>query len=85
MAMAGQIRQSLQVIMSAHDVLARSLCGKSETVQLALIKGAVMKLAGTLDLIIDGARQLLAPVYGRFIEGFGTADLQSKPLLDELA
>ena len=35
---------------------------------------------------IDEARQLLAPVYGRFTEGFGTADLQSaKRLLDELA
>jgi predicted ATPase len=35
---------------------------------------------------IDEARQLLASVYGRFTEGFGTADLQSaKRLLDELA
>jgi predicted ATPase len=35
---------------------------------------------------IDEARQLLAPVSGRFAEGFGTAGLQSaKRLLDELA
>jgi predicted ATPase len=32
------------------------------------------------------ARELLAPVYGRFTEGFGTPDLKdAKALLDELA
>ena len=35
---------------------------------------------------IGAARGLLAPVYGRFTEGFGTADLKAaKLLLDELA
>jgi predicted ATPase len=34
----------------------------------------------------DEARDLLAPVYGWFTEGFGTSDLkQAKTLLDELA
>jgi predicted ATPase len=34
----------------------------------------------------DEARELLAPVYGWFTEGFDTADLkQAKALLDELA
>ena len=34
---------------------------------------------------IDEARDLLAEVYGRFTEGFGTADLQAaKQLLDDL-
>ena len=34
---------------------------------------------------IDEARDLLAPIYQRFTEGFGTADLQAaKKLLDEL-
>jgi len=34
----------------------------------------------------DAARQLLAPIYGWFTEGFDTADLQeAKALLDELA
>jgi len=33
----------------------------------------------------DGARELLAPVYGWFTEGFDTLDLkEAKPLLDEL-
>jgi predicted ATPase len=36
------------------------------------------------DRIGEG-RDLLAPIYKRFTEGFGTADLQSgKKLLDEL-
>ena len=35
---------------------------------------------------IGEARDLLAPIYDRFTEGFGTADLQSaKRLLDEFA
>ena len=34
----------------------------------------------------DEARELLAPVYGWFTEGFDTLDLkQAKALLDELA
>jgi predicted ATPase len=34
----------------------------------------------------EQARQLLAPVYGRFTEGFDTLDLkEAKALLDELA
>ena len=34
----------------------------------------------------DEARELLAPIYGWFTEGFDTADLQeAKALLDELA
>ena len=34
----------------------------------------------------DEARELLAPVYGWFTEGFNTSDLkQAKALLDELA
>ncbi len=33
----------------------------------------------------DEARELLAPIYGRFTEGFETADLrEAKQLLDEL-
>ena len=33
----------------------------------------------------DDARQILAPVYDRFTEGFGTADLkQAKALLEQL-
>jgi len=34
----------------------------------------------------DAARDLLAPVYGRFTEGFDTLDLkEARVLLDELA
>jgi predicted ATPase len=35
---------------------------------------------------VQQARELLAPVYGWFTEGFGTRDLkEAKALLDELA
>jgi predicted ATPase len=35
---------------------------------------------------VDEARELLAPVYGRFTEGFDTRDLkEAKALLDELS
>jgi predicted ATPase len=34
----------------------------------------------------EDAKQILAPVYDRFTEGFGTADLkQAKALLEQLA
>jgi predicted ATPase len=34
----------------------------------------------------DEARELLAPIYGWFTEGFGTLDLkEARALLDELA
>jgi predicted ATPase len=36
--------------------------------------------------VVSDARELLAPVYGRFTEGFDTLDLkEAKALLDELA
>lgn len=50
-ALAGNIRQQLQVIITARYILAHRPDGELETNQLALIQGAVMKLAGTLDLI----------------------------------
>jgi predicted ATPase len=48
---------------------------------------AATSLAGLLrdQGRIGEARDLLAPIYERFTEGFGTADLQAgKKLLDEL-
>ena len=50
MALAGDIRQPLQVFISARDTLARRL-GGGDTVELALINGAVMKLPRALNLI----------------------------------
>jgi predicted ATPase len=46
---------------------------------------AATSLARLLRDRIGEARDLLAPIYERFTEGFGTADLQAaKQLLDEL-
>jgi hypothetical protein len=48
-AIVGDLRQSLQVILTSHGVLARSVRCSGERVQLALIKGAEMRMADTLD------------------------------------
>ncbi|HEY2538181.1 MAG TPA: hypothetical protein VGI28_01580 [Stellaceae bacterium] len=50
---AMEMRQSLQVIVSAHDVLARRLRGDTEQTQLALIKGAALQLARTIDELVE--------------------------------
>ena len=50
---AMDMRQSLQVIVSAHDVLARRLRGDIEQTQLALIKGAVLQLARGVDELVE--------------------------------
>jgi hypothetical protein len=42
--------------------------------------------SGAIRVSGDEARDLLAPIYGWFTEGFGTLDLkESKTLLDGLA
>jgi predicted ATPase len=46
--------------------------------------GSLARLWGGQGRAVD-ARELLAPVYGRFTEGFDTADLkEAKEALDEL-
>jgi hypothetical protein len=54
---AMEMRQSLQVIVSSHDVLARRLLGDTEQTQLALIKGAVLQLACTVDELVEVLRR----------------------------
>jgi hypothetical protein len=51
------LRQSLQVIVSVHDVLARRLRGDMERTQLALIKGAALQLARTVDELVEVLRR----------------------------
>ena len=46
---SGELRQSLQVILTARDVLAHGVPSSEEQVQLTFIKGAVMRMAATLD------------------------------------
>jgi hypothetical protein len=54
---AMDLRQSLQVIVSAHDVLARRLRGDTEQTQLALIKGAALQLARSVDELVKVLRR----------------------------
>jgi hypothetical protein len=51
------LRQSLQVIVSAHDVLTRRIRGDTEESQLALIKGAALRLARTVDELVQVLRR----------------------------
>jgi hypothetical protein len=45
-----------------------------------------MDVAGRKEMVRQQARELLAPVYGWFTEGFDTRDLkEAKALLEELA
>ena len=44
-----------------------------------------MDVAGRKEMVRQQARELLAPVYGWFTEGFDTRDLkEAETLLDEL-
>src|SRR5262245_14974494 len=64
MAMAGHdLRQPLQVIIGAHDVLTRRLSGGEERRQLTLIENAVIRLAGTLDRLVATLRLQNAPAH----------------------
>jgi nitrogen-specific signal transduction histidine kinase len=51
--MAMELRQPLQVIVSAHEVLARRLRGGAARAQLTLIEAAAMRLAGTVDRLVE--------------------------------
>jgi two-component system, OmpR family, phosphate regulon sensor histidine kinase PhoR len=62
MAMASHdLRQPLQVIIGAHHVLARRLSGGEERTLLTLIEGAAMRLASTLDGLVETLRLADAP------------------------
>lgn len=53
-AMAGHdLRQPLQVIVGAHDCLARNIQGDAERVYLSDIKDAATQLVGTFDRLVD--------------------------------
>lgn len=50
------LRQPLQVIRGAHDILAKALNGVVERVQLARVENATSKLGDTLDQLVDALR-----------------------------
>lgn len=53
--LSGELRQSLQVILSAHEVLARSASTSDQQALLELIKEAVTRMAATLDRLTEDA------------------------------
>jgi K+-sensing histidine kinase KdpD len=59
LAIAGHdLRQSLQVIVGAHDILAKTLEGRDEQFQLARVETATSKLTDKLDQLVDALRRL---------------------------
>src|SRR5260221_2682587 len=50
------LRQPLQVIMGAHDILAKILNSQVEQTQLARVEGATSKLSDKLDQLVDALR-----------------------------
>lgn len=51
-----ELRQPLQVIIGAHDLLAKTLDGRVEQAQLARAEDAARKLSGKLDQLHDALR-----------------------------
>jgi two-component system, OmpR family, phosphate regulon sensor histidine kinase PhoR len=57
LAIAGHdLRQPLQVIVAAHDMLAKTLEGRDEQFQLARAENATSKLSDKLDQLVDALR-----------------------------
>lgn len=57
MAMAAHdLRQPLQVIVCAHDLLTQSVHGSAEQAQLSRIEDAATRLGGILDRLVDAVR-----------------------------
>src|SRR5947209_8886434 len=57
LAIAGHdLRQPLQVIVGAHDILAKTLEGRDEQFQLARAENATNKLSDKLDQLVDALR-----------------------------
>jgi signal transduction histidine kinase len=86
LAIAGHdLRQPLQVILGAHDILARTLGGVVEQVQLARVEHAANKLSNELDQLVGALRLFepsgnarqemveLGPVFARFQAEFTEA------------
>src|SRR6267154_2751553 len=57
LAIAGHdLRQPLQVIVGAHDILAKTLERRDEKFQLARAENATNKLSDKLDQLVDALR-----------------------------
>jgi two-component system phosphate regulon sensor histidine kinase PhoR len=66
LAMAGHdLRQPLQVIVAAQEILARSLHSSAERVQLARVESAATQLGERLNLLVEALRLREAPTRDR--------------------
>ena len=76
------MQQKPKPVSSERFAVAREQHAKSWELRAAMSMARLWREQGKRD----EARELLAPVYGWFTEGFDTLDLkQAKALLDELA
>ena len=76
------MRRKRKPISSARSTVARAQQAKSWELRAAMSMARLWRDQGKRD----EARELLAPVYGWFTEGFDTLDLkEAKALLDALA
>jgi predicted ATPase len=72
----------VQLLLERALTLARSQCAHSLELRAARDLAGLWRSQGK----VQQARELLAPVYGWFTEGFDTRDLkEAKALLEELA
>ena len=77
-----RIRKKQKSILAAHSLSRVSSKQRSWELRAAMSMARLWRDQGKLQQ----ARELLAPVYGWFTEGFDTLDLKdAKALLDELA
>jgi hypothetical protein len=51
------LRQPMQVLIGAHNILAKSLDGRPEQAQLARAESAISKLSDKLDQLVDALRR----------------------------
>jgi two-component system phosphate regulon sensor histidine kinase PhoR len=80
LAMAGHdLRQPLQVIVAAQEILARSLRSSAERVQLARVESAATQLGERLNLLVEALRLRQAPTRDR------PEPVLLRPVLDRLA
>ena len=77
--MAMDLRQSLQVVVSVHDVLTRSLRGRAARAQLALIESAATRLAGAVDQLVEALRLQEASTRVHHDSGRGRPRLGAPP------
>jgi signal transduction histidine kinase len=66
MGLAGHdLREPLQIIIAAHDVLARRIRDEAERAQLSLIENAAMQIAESLTQLVEVLRLQEASIGGR--------------------